>query len=223
MAKLRHELKHEITPVDAQLIRARLQAAALPDQFADASGGYCVNSLYFDTPSDRALREKLDGVDPRSKFRIRYYNDDHSFIRLEKKSKVHGLCAKRQTSMTRAQCDLLLEGSDAWYAPGDEILDELHAAWQSEALRPREIVAYRREAFVYPAGNVRITLDYDLRRCIQPARFFELSQELQPVHSGIILEVKYDEFLPQFLCDLVRVPNRRATAFSKYAACRGAI
>lgn len=222
MAKMRHEFKHAINPLDAQLVRGRLKCAAQLDRFADEDGGYRVNSLYFDTPTDRALREKIDGVNPRMKFRIRYYNDDQNFIRLEKKSKISGLCEKKGTRLSREQCQSMMEGREDWYTPGDPVLDELYSAWKSRGLRPREVVVYRREAFVYPAGNVRVTLDYDLRRGTQVERFLSLENETEPIYDGTILEVKYDEFLPQFICDLVRVPNRRASAFSKYAACRGA-
>ena len=89
----RHEWKHEINYSDMLILRQRLSAITKPDSHA-VDGKYEIQSLYFDNLKDKALREKLDGVNYREKFRIRYYNDDTSFIRLEKKSKINGLCQK---------------------------------------------------------------------------------------------------------------------------------
>ena len=87
--RYRHEWKHELTWADVLELRQRLRAVALPDPHA-VDGRYLIRSLYFDTLPDKALREKLDGVNRREKFRIRYYNRDTSVIHLEKKSKRNG-------------------------------------------------------------------------------------------------------------------------------------
>ena len=80
----RHEYKHEINYSDMIALRGRLRAVMKPDENG-ADGKYLIRSLYFDNIADKALREKLDGVNNREKFRLRYYNKDTSFIRLEKK------------------------------------------------------------------------------------------------------------------------------------------
>lgn len=80
----RHEWKHEINASDFITVTRRLEAVAKPDVHAEG-GYYKIRSLYFDNLSDKALREKIDGVNMREKFRIRYYNEDVSYIRLEKK------------------------------------------------------------------------------------------------------------------------------------------
>ena len=80
----RNEIKHWITPGDAAAIRTNLKAVASIDKHAAKDGFYRIRSLYFDDLNNTALWEKLDGVNERRKFRIRYYNDDFSFITLEK-------------------------------------------------------------------------------------------------------------------------------------------
>jgi len=112
--KLRHERKHPINPADCFALRARLRLIAGYDYHAGADGKYKVRSLYFDNPDDMALRQKLDGVDNREKFRIRYYDNDPSFIRLEKKTKINGLCGKRCAVLTREQCEYLIHGNIQW-------------------------------------------------------------------------------------------------------------
>ena len=100
---LRHELKHQINLREDLVLSQRLRKLFPHDKNAGLDGTYRVTSLYFDTPYDSALREKIDGVNRREKFRLRYYGMDTSFIRLEKKYKISGLCGKRSARMTQEQ------------------------------------------------------------------------------------------------------------------------
>lgn len=218
--KYRHELKHEITTLELLTLRTRLRAVASPDRHAE-NGRYVIDSLYFDTAADKALREKLDGVNVREKFRIRFYNGDTSFIRLEKKSKVNGLCAKQSAPVTREQVQALLDGDTAWMAQSDDaLIRELYAKMRS-GLMPKAIVSYTREPFVFPAGNVRVTLDYDIRSSLDCKSFLDPERISLPAGGdSIVLEVKWDEFLPDVIRDTVQLPDCRSTAFSKYAVSR---
>ena len=109
----RHEWKIALAPGDLAVLRQRLQTVMQPDVHA-VDGRYGIRSLYFDTPEDRALREKLDGVSRREKFRIRYYNGDRSFIQLEKKCKCAGLGRKEQArSIAAGRFDAVGAGADA--------------------------------------------------------------------------------------------------------------
>lgn len=218
--KYRHELKHEITTLELLTLRSRLRAVASPDRHA-VGGRYVIDSLYFDTAADKALREKLDGVNVREKFRIRFYNGDTSFIRLEKKSKVNGLCAKQSAPMTAEQVQSLLDGDTAWMAQSDDaLIRELYAKMRS-GLMPKAIVSYTREPFVFPAGNVRVTLDYDIRSSLDCKSFLDPERISLPAGGdSIVLEVKWDEFLPDVIRDTVQLPDCRSTAFSKYAVSR---
>lgn len=217
----RHELKHAVSPADAAAIRRRLGAVAQSDSHAGPDGSYRVRSLYFDNADNKALLEKLNGLDNREKFRIRLYNGDPSFISLEKKSKRQGVCYKQTARLNEAQCRALLRGDTSWMT-GHPLLVELRLKMTTQQLRPRTLVDYRREAFVYSAGNVRITLDSDLRGGLSSTDLFRgaLPLPAEPGRATLLLEVKYDAFLPTVIRDLVQVPNRNAAAFSKYAACR---
>lgn len=218
--KYRHELKHEITTLELLTLRTRLKAVASPDQNA-IGGRYVIDSLYFDTAADKALREKLDGVNVREKFRIRFYNGDTSFIRLEKKSKINGLCAKQSAPVTKEQVRSLLDGDAAWMVQSDDaLIRELYTKMRS-GLMPKAIVSYTREPFVFPAGNVRVTLDYDIRSSLDCRSFLDPGRISLPAGGdSIVLEVKWDEFLPDVIRDTVQLPDCRSTAFSKYAVSR---
>lgn len=217
----RHELKHEINLSDMIAIRHRLKAVAKPDENA-TDGKYFIRSLYFDNPADKALREKLDGINQREKFRIRFYNLNTSVIHLEKKSKLNGLGCKESVCLTEAQAQAIVDGDyEFMMESGEPLLQEFYLKLKSQGLRPKTIVDYIREPFVYAPGNVRVTLDYNIRTGLHCTDFLRLDCITIPVKGApIILEVKWDEFLPSVIRDAVQLTGRHAAAYSKYAACR---
>ena len=217
----RHEWKHEINVSDLITLRQRLRAVTAPDSHG-ADGRYLIRSLYFDTPTDKALREKADGVNCREKFRIRCYDHDHSIIRLEKKSKRNGLGRKDIASLTPAETQAIIEGDTGWMsADARPLVRELHEKMFTQGLRPRTIVDYTREAFVYAPGNVRVTLDYNIRTGLGSTAFLDPGCPTIPAGDvPIILEVKWDEYLPSVIRDIVQLNGRHTAPFSKYAACR---
>ena len=217
----RHELKYQISQGDLLTLRMRLRAVMETDPHA-VDGRYDIRSLYFDTPSDKALREKLDGVNRREKFRIRYYNGDTSLIQLEKKSKRNGLGNKQKAPLKPWEVQLLLEGDTNWMRDHSHgLVRELYAKMQTEGLRPKTIVEYTREPFLYPPGNTRVTLDYDLRTALGCTGFLDADCVTIPAGDApALMEVKWDAFLPGIIRDAVQLPGRRMGAFSKYAQCR---
>ena len=221
--KLRHELKFYIDYSDYLAIRSRLRAIAKLDPHVGPSGTYFIRSLYFDNYNDKALREKIDGVNVREKFRIRYYNQDTSRIMLEKKSKIHGMCKKQQASLTKEQCQGLIDGNLSTIRDSnDPLLLELYNKINTQQLKPRVIVDYVREPYIYEHGNVRITFDSGLKTGLYSRNFF--GSELPTIAAGdqgtIILEVKFDEYLPEIIQMAIQIGDRSQSAFSKYAACR---
>ena len=147
---------------------------------------------------------------------------DTSFIRLEKKYKINGLCGKRSARMTQEQAKKLLAGDIGFLLDsGNLLFIELYSKIKGKGLRPKTIVRYDREAFFYPPGNVRITLDRDIRTglgCVDflnPEIFYLCATE-----PGTVLEVKYDAYLPELVRMAVQVPGRQAAACSKYALSR---
>ncbi len=192
-----------------------------PDPHA-AGGKYLIRSLYFDTPEDTALREKLDGISRREKFRLRFYNHDPSLIHLEKKSKLAGLGCKESANLTAQEAQRIIDGDILWMQQAQQpLIRELYTKMQIRQLRPKTIVDYTREPFVYAPGNVRVTLDYDIRTGLRSTDF--LNPDALTVPAGdapILLEVKWDNFLPDIIRDAIQLEDRQVTAFSKYAQCR---
>ena len=220
--KYRHEIKHFINYSDYLQIRNRLRYIASLDTSSTSSGRYKIRSLYFDNLYDKVLMEKINGVNRREKFRIRFYNNDTSFIRLEKKSKNNGLCLKESTILTKDQCINILNNNLQWIKDSkDNLLLEFYSKCKYQLLKPKTIVDYVREAFVYKPGNVRITFDMDVKTGIYSKDIFNSTLPKAPTQThSIILEVKYDEFLPEIIKDIIQTNNREATTISKYASCR---
>lgn len=219
--KYRHEWKHEINYLDSLTLRTRLSAVMDLDPHAK-DGGYFIRSLYFDNNNDKALREKLDGVNNREKYRIRFYNFDTSYIVLEKKTKVNGLSSKESCELSKEEAQKIVDGDISWMPSSDRTLCvELYSKMIFEGLKPMSVVDYDRIPYVYAPGNVRVTIDYNIRTGLKNTDFLNSNLVTIPAgESPMILEVKWDEFLPTIIRDVVGVPGRRSASFSKYAQSR---
>lgn len=222
-AKFRHEIKHYINFSDYLAIKSRLRTIMHLDKNANENNEYKIRSLYFDNVYDKALMEKVIGVPKRDKFRIRFYNDNHDFIRLEKKSKIRGLCLKDSARVTKEEVERIRRGDIEFLRNSDKnLLVDLYAQMKGNLLRPKTIVDYTREAYIYPLGNVRITFDKSIRTGLNSTDLFNPDiPTIEAINSNfIVLEVKWDEYLPQSIHDIIQVKERRATSVSKYEACR---
>lgn len=219
--QFRHEVKHEISKADLLILRQRLRAVMKPDCHA-VNGQYEIRSLYFDTQNDKALREKLDGVITREKYRIRLYNNDPSIIHLERKFKHVGLGYKNTANLTPEQAQSIVCGDVGWMSKStDEVLLGFYTRIRGEGLKAKVIVDYIREPFVFAPGNVRVTLDYNIRTGMSCTDFLNPDCMTVPVKdSPCILEVKWDNYFPDVIRDVVQLDSRRSAAFSKYAASR---
>lgn len=219
--QFRHEIKHEINLCDMLMLRQRLSAVMSRDSHA-VDGVYKIRSLYFDNVYDKALREKLDGTCVREKYRIRMYNNDSSVIRLERKVKNNALGYKESAILTPAETEAIIAGDIAWMEKSNnEVLLAFYCKLKNDGLRPKVIVDYIREPFVFAPGNVRVTLDYDIRTGLKCVDFLNPDLITVPIDKNpCILEVKWDNYLPDVIKDIVQLEGRRNSAFSKYASCR---
>lgn len=218
----RNELKHLISSGDRASICATLKTVARLDPHAQKRGYYTIRSLYFDNIADKALREKIDGVNEREKFRIRYYDGDTSLIHLEKKVKRGGLGYKVSCDLTAEEAQRIVDGDTQWMATDRRaLIVELYAKMKSQGLRPKTIVDYERIPFVYKAGNVRVTVDYNIRTGLRCTDFLNPNCVTVPAAgNSIVLEVKWDDYLPTVIRHAVQLKGRSQTAFSKYGICR---
>ena len=215
----RHEIKYIISRFEAEILKRRLPALLRPDAHAGAAGSYFIRSLYFDDPDYTAYREKLDGVKERTKYRIRFYNMDDSVIFLEKKTKDGDMTGKDSVRLTRAGAEAFIRGDEGLprlKGLGGELGRLRQGAW-----RPAVIVDYDRLAYTYPIGNVRVTIDSNVRTA--PYRYDIFDPRLLDIpvldEGEVVLEVKYDAFLPAPVRELLHGVKKQRCAVSKYTKC----
>lgn len=221
--KWRKELKYSVTMGESILMAQRLAAFMQRDRHTEGGKEYLIRSLYFDNLYDKALKEKLSGVAIREKFRIRYYDFDTDFIRLEKKSKRYAVGHKYQCRMSAEEVEKILDGEIDWMQWDERpLIREFYLKMKLELFRPSVIVDYCREPFTYAPGNVRITFDREICACKDVRAFFRKDAPTVPVlqDGRCIMEVKYDDFLPDIVSRTLLTTKNREQAFSKFAACR---
>ena len=203
----------------------RLRACLKQDTNAAQNGGdYFIRSLYFDDPYDTAVVEKISGVEVRDKYRIRIYNLSDSTIKLERKHKDGPYIKKDSLSLSRAECDALIRGDFRFLLGRSEpFARHMYGVFAAERLRPKVLVDYTREPYVFPFEDVRITFDKDVRTAMRAVDLFNPNLPTYPVwqlRNCMILEVKFNASLPQYVADLIQVGAAQRTAASKYVFCR---
>ena len=218
----RVEDKYNCTATELVTLQSRMEAVLRPDENEGGPEGYSITSLYFDDLEDSCLQDTEDGVNLRNKYRIRIYNNALNVIKLEVKTKRDNRILKRSKSISIAEMKRLINGEcieDS--ASGEDPATLFNLAIKTRGLRPKVIVTYERKAYVYEPGNVRITFDRNVRASGRVEEFgqknisYDFLQEYDKV-----LEVKYDEFIPDFLLQLLELGELQQSAYSKYQMCR---
>ncbi len=218
----RHEYKYLISRADAELLKLRLPHIMQRDTHSDEKGSYTIRSLYFDDFSSTAYYEKVDGVSERAKYRIRFYDYDSSLIKLEKKEKLGSLTRKTAQTITKRDARALKYAvTGGCPDTPDGLTAELRIGCISKGLRPRILVDYDRTPFVCKDGNTRITLDENLRTRPYIPHLFASPRAMIPViePDQVILEVKFDDFLPGYLATALADIPKAPMAISKFALC----
>lgn len=218
----RAEDKFCCTREEMYLLQAKLEAVLRADSNEESREGYSIVSLYFDDLEDTCLRDTVEGSEIRNKYRIRIYNNSLRTIKLEIKEKKDNRIRKKSRTITREQMEDLIRGKCIAHTFSEEDPATLFdLAICQRGLRPKVIVAYERKAFIYGPGNVRITLDRNVRASDQIEYFGTEKLQYDYLRAyDSVLEVKYDELIPGFLLQLLEVGNLQQTAFSKYQLCR---
>lgn len=215
----RHEYKFIISKSAAEFLKLRLPCMMARDPHAGEAGQYTIRSLYFDDLHFAAFDEKMAGVKDREKYRLRCYNYNTDFIRLERKEKHGDLTRKLSQALTPEQARQLqnLQYGDLTLSQGS-LLDDFRRKI-AQGLRPAVLVDYDRTPFVCNAGQTRITLDENIRTKPYDADLWAGNTAMVPVlePDEVVLEVKFNDFLPGYF-GLEDIPKVHL-AVSKYVLC----
>lgn len=223
--RFRNELKYECSEAELQMLAVRLRGIMARDPHADPEGKYLIRSIYFDDPYNTCLHENENGTDPREKWRIRAYNLNPDSCSLECKRKEAGMIRKISCRLSREQARILAGLQRSRIAVSGEnapLLNRFILLQRTRLFTPKVIVCYEREPFVYPEGNVRVTFDRHIASAKDIGRFFDPALPCRPVqlNGRQLLEVKYNDFLPDVIYHAVQMTSMRRIAFSKYDLCR---
>ena len=231
----RKELKYIVG--DDVMLDCRCRIAALMKKDVHQPGDfYRIRSVYFDSPSHTCFYENAAGVSTREKYRIRTYNCSPDLaiaeIKIRHREAISKMSAKISAQMAEALIsktgDTLHVLSEAISKSREEgrddearVLEKYLAKISTQAYRPSVIVDYERSAYVYDIGNVRITFDRNVFGSQEYARFFDENLTGRPALDGgeHILEIKYDEFLPDEILSVLGGLGLQRSSSSKYAAC----
>lgn len=223
MSEYRHEYKYVVPMQKMVCIEKRIEPLMYHDANAGSDGIYTIRSLYFDDYENSCYYENENGTEPREKFRLRIYNGDASFIKLELKQKCGGKTRKLSCSMPYELCEEIISGDGVDITAVDSpVYRKFCMQRMTRLLKPKVIVEYDRHPYIYADGNVRVTFDLDIRSSIDIKKFFQPQIAVRPVMpiNQHVLEVKFDELLPEFLHQAVQVENMIQKTFSKYYICR---
>ena len=214
----RVEKKYLVSDTDLAIIKPRLEAVMCKDRNQQGDS-YEIRSVYFDDIVNSCVSEIEDGVDNRKKFRIRAYDLSKDFLRLEIKEKNNGFNRKQSCVISLQEYERLVSGDMSIPFGERKQLNELLIMRRLSAMKAKLIIRYERTAYTYPAGNVRITFDRNIAASPYLDEFFEARTEgmvpVLPVGMNI-LEVKYDEFLPDIISAQLETGKFMQTSFSKY-------
>lgn len=219
---LRHEVKYMINKVDYEQLKSKLTHIMGMDGHTKDLGFYHIRSLYFDDHYGRAYYEKEDGVFQRKKYRIRIYNHSDHLIRLELKEKFDKYISKESTVISKATYEKIIANQLTHEdVKENSLLLKFYVEVRTNRLKPRIIVDYIREPFVNKQGNVRITFDRHLQTVLWGKDLFSDELGLYSVigPEQMILEVKYNDYIPRFIDQTLSMYHQQIMSASKYVMC----
>ena len=220
LTQYRYELKFLLDPYDAAVLKKQLALVCSRDPHSISDDlSYEIRSLYFDDASGSAFADKINGERTRKKYRIRMYNMDTSFIRLECKHKDDTWTYKQEQAISPELCKKLIKGEYSGIEADGVLLRQFLLDARLFALKPSVIVDYKRLAFTYPVSDVRITFDEDIRSGRYEYDFLRKNlNTLSPdLGDAVELEVKCNEFIPEHILAILGSVDKCRMALSKYA------
>lgn len=223
----RHEYKYFSPEYLLQVLEDRVERVLNKDSHTGPNGFYHIRSIYFDNMENTCYYENENGTDPREKFRIRIYNNSPDRIFLELKQKKQGKCLKKSCAISLKRLNALmnmdLENTDLVFKDDDSFLyKKFYSEILTRRLKPVNIVCYDRVPFIHKDGNVRVTFDRNIRSGSDFTRFFDEDLPVRPIlpEGTNLVEVKFDELLPDYIYEILQTGMLHQTSFSKYYLCR---
>ncbi|WDV45569.1 polyphosphate polymerase domain-containing protein [Clostridiaceae bacterium M8S5] len=222
MKEKRHEIKYLLNYTEYISCIRKVEKLLKRDMNSNENG-YIVNSLYFDNYYNKAVTEKIDGLEIRHKYRIRYYNNNLRNSKLERKSKIGLITTKENIKITDVEVkDILNKQYSFLIEKRSNLSNEFYIKLKHELFEPKVIIKYRRQAFVHPIGNLRVTFDRSIKRGYKEVDIF--NDNIRYVNciedDNIVMEIKYNGYFPDYIRSILQTGNIMREAVSKYVIAR---
>ena len=221
--RYRFEYKYLLTKCQKELLKVKNGDLLGIDKNAVEHGGYNIRSIYLDDYKNTSLKQVINGISDREKYRIRFYNCDSSYIALEKKKKTNNMTIKTSCRITKEQLENIIHNEDLVISKENpKLLNELYLKMKTQRYKPVCIVEYDRIPYIYNSGNVRITLDYNISVSYDFENAFSQNLAVIPImnRDRALLEVKFNDFIPDFIRWRLQLNTLSRTSYSKYAKGR---
>jgi hypothetical protein len=218
----RHELKFYISRSDYETASSILKTLMHKDEHQDENRGYFIRSLYFDDIADSSVEEKLDGIELRDKYRLRIYDTNLNWAKLERKRKVNQFVHKSSVTVSREEAEEIISGNyDCLLSKNSKDAVSIYFDLKRKYFRPVVIVDYIRDVFKMDYNEIRITFDKHLRANTEDFRLFSDKVITHPLQRDdvIEMEVKFNTCLPSWFKDFLCFESSVNLAISKY--CHG--
>jgi len=219
----RNELKYFISNTECNVLVGKLEHVLAPDSHSEPRKGYFIRSLYFDSHDDECLYAKQAGLMYRQKFRMRIYDTSSDWAKFEIKNKHGNQIFKETAKISRSSAYRIIDGDyDELLKYDNPVLSRIYRKFSEKTYRPKVIIDYTRDAFVYDFFNTRITIDKDLKSNTSDFDLFSDNLHTIPVilEGKQVLEIKYENVLPEYLWRLLQLKSFERYAISKYVLGR---
>ena len=213
---MRKEIKYILDLQEFNKIRNVLDKTMQKDIHSDCTGEYIVRTVYFENYLHETINNKKMNLNNISKYRIRMYQNNDRFLSLERKTNCNGIIKKESEIIDKELVEKLLKGEFYDLLDKSTILkNALYLQMAIKQYRAFIIVEYTRLAYMDSKSNVRITIDRNIKSSINCEKFFE--KDIQGISSNeMVLEVKYSQYMPEYIKDILKILDKQQKANSKY-------
>lgn len=219
----RHELKYFTSFTNQKVLSELFRSTLTPDPNGNVDNEYWIRSLYFDTIENDDFYDKEIGLKTRKKIRLRIYDVDQPWVKLEIKNKDEQYMLKETASLNRKETRALIDGDrDFLLGAGNRTRNRAYYFMTRDIYRPAVIIDYEREAYVGSLQDIRITFDKNIRAGYVDFDIFNPHLNMEPVfeYPTMVVEVKYNRFMPTWITDILAAFHCERYAVSKYCLGR---
>ena len=219
----RNELKYYISNIEYLALVNRLEHILKPDKYSTPRVGYFIRSLYFDSHDDECLYEKQSGNMFRAKYRMRIYDTKTDRVKFEIKNKANNQIFKETATITKSSAYKIIDGDyGELLTYKNPILNKIYIKFTEKQYRPKVIIDYTRDAFMFDFFNLRITFDKNLHSNNTDFDIFSDNLHTIPVilEGKQIMEIKYETILPEYIQRTLQLDACERMAISKYTLGR---